>query len=96
MQHANLRISDVFDSVLLKEDPSLEMELLEHLKVACACINDRPWKRPTMIQVMAMFKEIQAGCGLDSQSTTATEDGGFSAVEMVEMSIKEGPELSKQ
>jgi protein brassinosteroid insensitive 1 len=49
-----------------------------------------------MIQVMATFKEIQAGSGLDSQSTTGTEDGGFSAVEMVEMSIKEGPELSKQ
>ncbi|KAL3584023.1 hypothetical protein D5086_015084 [Populus alba] len=95
-QHAKLRINDVFDPVLLKEDPNLEMELLQHLKVACACLDDRPWRRPTMIQVMATFKEIQAGSGLDSQSTTTTEDGGFSAVEMVEMSIKEGPELSKQ
>ncbi|KAG6767228.1 hypothetical protein POTOM_028421 [Populus tomentosa] len=95
-QHAKLRINDVFDPVLLKEDPNLEMELQQHLKVACACLDDRPWRRPTMIQVMATFKEIQAGSGLDSQSTTTTEDGGFSAVEMVEMSIKEGPELSKQ
>ncbi|KAL9356638.1 hypothetical protein Peur_049891 [Populus x canadensis] len=90
-QHAKLRISDVFDPVLLKEDPSLEMELLEHLKVACACLDDRSGRRPTMIQVMTMFKEIQAGSGLDSQSTIATEDGGFSADEMVEMSIREGP-----
>ena len=95
-QHAKLRISDVFDPELMKEDPNLEIELLQHLKVACACLDDRPWRRPTMIQVMAMFKEIQAGSGLDSASTIATEDGGFSAVEMVEMSIKEVPEFSKQ
>ncbi|KAI4317174.1 hypothetical protein L6164_025068 [Bauhinia variegata] len=94
-QHAKLRISDVFDPQLMKEDPSLEIELLQHLKVACACLDDRPWRRPTMIEVMAMFKEIQAGSGMDSQSTIATEDGGFSTVEMVEMTIKEVPE-SKQ
>ncbi|XP_057972245.1 systemin receptor SR160 [Malania oleifera] len=89
-QHTKLRISDIFDSELT-EDPSLEIELLQHLKVACACLDDRPWRRPTMIQVMAMFKEIQAGSGIDSASTIA-EDGGFGAVEGVEMSIKEGPE----
>ena len=94
-QHAKLRISDVFDPELMKEDPNLEIELLQHLKVACACLDDRPWRRPTMIQVMAMFKEIQAGSGLDSASTITTEDG-FSAVDMVEMSIKEAPEFSKQ
>ncbi|KAL5818557.1 hypothetical protein ACOSQ4_022399 [Xanthoceras sorbifolium] len=96
-QHAKLKISDVFDPELMKEDPNLEIELLQHLRVACACLDDRPWRRPTMIQVMAMFKEIQAGSGLDSQSTIATDDGGFSTVEMVEeMSIQEGPELTKQ
>ncbi|XP_050371527.1 systemin receptor SR160 [Argentina anserina] len=95
-QHAKLKISDVFDPELMKEDPTLEIELLHHLKVACACLDDRPWRRPTMIQVMAMFKEIQAGSGMDSQSTIATEDGGFGAVEMVEMSIKEDPEPGKQ
>ncbi|CAL9001180.1 unnamed protein product [Prunus brigantina] len=94
-QHAKLKISDVFDPELMKEDASLEIELLQHLKVACACLEDRPWRRPTMIQVMAMFKEIQTGSGIDSQSTIATDDGGFGAVEMVEMSIKEVPE-SKQ
>ncbi|XP_010555311.1 PREDICTED: protein BRASSINOSTEROID INSENSITIVE 1 [Tarenaya hassleriana] len=91
-QHAKLRISDVFDQELMKEDPGLEIELLQHLKVACACLDDRPFRRPTMIQVMAMFKEIQAGSGLDSQSTIATEDGGFGSIEMVDMSIKEVPE----
>nr|BAC99050.1 brassinosteroid receptor [Pisum sativum] len=94
-QHAKLKISDVFDKELMKEDPNLEIELLQHLKVACACLDDRPWRRPTMIQVMAKFKEIQAGSGMDSQSTIATEDEGFNAIEMVEMSIKEVPELIK-
>jgi protein brassinosteroid insensitive 1 len=95
-QHAKLKISDVFDPELMKEDSSLEIELLQHLKVACACLDDRPWRRPSMIQVMAMFKEIQAGSEIDSQSTIATEDGCFSAIEMVEMTIKEAPELIKQ
>ncbi|KAM1315708.1 hypothetical protein ACFX15_018726 [Malus domestica] len=95
-QHAKLKISDVFDPELMKEDASLEIELLQHLKVACACLDDRPWLRPTMIQVMLKLKEIQAGSGMDSQSTIATDDDGvFGGVEMVEMSIKEVPE-SKQ
>ncbi|KAF5202602.1 Leucine-rich repeat receptor protein kinase ems1 [Thalictrum thalictroides] len=95
-QHAKLKISDVFDPELMKEDPSLEIELLQHLKVACACLDDRPWRRPTMIQVMAMFKEIQAGSGIDSSTATVDEDGSFNVLEVVEMSIKEGNELSKQ
>ncbi|XP_042495241.1 systemin receptor SR160-like [Macadamia integrifolia] len=92
-QHAKLKISDVFDPELMKEDPSLEMELLQHLKVASACLDDRPWRRPTMIQVMALFKEIQAGSGIDSSSTDATINGSFTAVEM---SIKEAPEPCKE
>lgn len=94
-QHAKMKISDIFDPELMKEDPNLEVELLQHLKVACSCLDDRPWRRPTMIQVMAMFKEIQAGSGIDSQSTITNEEDSFNAVEMVEMSIKEVPELSK-
>ncbi|KAI6699710.1 hypothetical protein NL676_014034 [Syzygium grande] len=94
--HAKARVSDVFDQVLIKEDPNLEIELLQHLKVACACLDDRPWRRPTMIQVLAMFKEIQAGSGFDSISTMATDDGGFSSVEMSDLSIKEGPESGNQ
>ncbi|XP_021728154.1 systemin receptor SR160-like [Chenopodium quinoa] len=98
--HAKLKISDVFDPELTKEDPNLEIELLEHLKVACACLDDRPWKRPTMIQVMAMFKEIQAGSGFDSGSTITGDDGSFTTmggsfsttVDILDMSIKEVPE----
>ncbi|XP_022977566.1 systemin receptor SR160-like [Cucurbita maxima] len=91
-QHAKLDLTDVFDRELIKEDPSLKIELLEHLKVAVACLDDRSWRRPTMIQVMTMFKEIQAGSGMmDSQSTIGTENGGFS-VDIVDMSLKEVPE----
>ncbi|VFQ96771.1 unnamed protein product [Cuscuta campestris] len=89
-QQAKIRIREVFDPELLKEDPCIELELLEHLKVSVACLDDRPFKRPTMIQVMAMFKEIQAG--IDSSSTIGSEDGGgvFQAVPgVVNMSIKE-------
>lgn len=98
--HAKGKITDVFDRELLKEDASIEIELLQHLKVACACLDDRHWKRPTMIQVMAMFKEIQAGSGMDSTSTIGADDVNFSGVEGgIEMgingSIKEGNELSK-
>ncbi|GAB2282963.1 Brassinosteroid LRR receptor kinase [Dionaea muscipula] len=102
-QHAKLKISDVFDPELMKEDPSLEIELLQHLKVACACLDDRAWRRPTMIQVMAMFKEIQAGSGLDHSGST--EDSSFSMIGgscfstangTVDMSIKEVPEVVKQ
>ncbi|KAL8110658.1 hypothetical protein AgCh_026410 [Apium graveolens] len=93
-QHTKLKIIDVFDPQLLKEDPSLMIELLEHLKIACACLDDRQWKRPTMIQVMAMFKEIQAGSGFDSLSTIGADDHvNFGAVEGVEMSIKEDVEM---
>ncbi|XP_068653198.1 brassinosteroid LRR receptor kinase-like [Aristolochia californica] len=88
-QHAKLKISDVFDPELMKEDPNLEMELLQHLKIACACLDDRPWQRPTMIEVMTMFKEIQVGCTTDS---TVSDGSNFGVVEM--SSLKEGPELS--
>ncbi|ERN03889.1 hypothetical protein AMTR_s00078p00176180 [Amborella trichopoda] len=61
-------VSEVFDKELLEagsvqgaSPQELEVELLQHLKIACACLDDRPWRRPTMIQVMAMFKELQAG-----------------------------------
>ncbi|CAH8369320.1 unnamed protein product [Eruca vesicaria subsp. sativa] len=84
-QHAKLRISDVFDPELMKEDPAREIELLQHLKIAVACLDDRAWRRPTMLKVMAMFKEIQTGSGLDSQST-------IGSIEMVDMSIEEVPE----
>ena len=92
MKQQKSRINDVFDKELLREDPTLVLELLEHLKVAVACLDDRPWKRPTMIQVMAMFKEIQAGSALDSASTIAPGEDHFGAVEGIEMTIKEDSE----
>ncbi|XP_027366499.1 systemin receptor SR160-like [Abrus precatorius] len=93
---AKLKKSDVFDPELRKENPTPEVELAQYLNVAFACLDYPPLQRPSMIQVLARFKEIQAGSTLDSHSTIATEDGGFGAVELVEMSIKEAPELSKK
>lgn len=92
-QHAKLKISNVFDPELMKEDPSLEMELLQHLKVACDCLNDRQWTRPTMLQVLAKLKAIQSGTGDDSAISIESNHG---VVEVVEVSLKEGPELSKE
>ncbi|CAL9097540.1 unnamed protein product [Musa acuminata var. zebrina] len=90
-QHSKLRISDVFDPELLKEDPSLELELLEHLKIACSCLDDRPLRRPTMLRVMTMFKEIQAGLSMNATSSApaASMDGGFYEGDM---SLKESKE----
>ncbi|XP_072998662.1 brassinosteroid LRR receptor kinase BRI1-like [Typha latifolia] len=90
-QHTKLRVSDVFDRELLKDDPTLELELLEHLKIACACLDERPHRRPTMLKVMAMFKEIQAGSTVDSSASApaASIESDFG---MVEMSLKESKE----
>ncbi|KAI3750242.1 hypothetical protein L2E82_20875 [Cichorium intybus] len=82
-QHRKTKISDVFYWELLREDPGLEIELLQHLRVAVACLDDRAWNQPTMIQVMAMFKEIQAGAGIDSGSTIAGGEAHFSTVQEV-------------
>lgn len=57
------RSSEIFDPTLA-ETKSGEAELYQYLKIACECLDDRPNRRPTMIQVMAMFKELQ----LDSDS----------------------------
>ncbi|KAJ0450368.1 putative protein kinase RLK-Pelle-LRR-Xb-1 family [Helianthus annuus] len=94
-QHPTTRITDVFDRELLKEDPTLVDELVQHLRVAFMCLDDRPWKRPTMVGVMAMFKEIQAGSGVDSASTIASGEARFSTVEEVEMTIQEDGEESR-
>ncbi|CAA6666253.1 unnamed protein product [Spirodela intermedia] len=91
-QHTKLRLSDVFDKELLREDPSLELELLKHLKIACACLDDRPMRRPTMLKVMAMFKEIQVGLAVNSagSATVASLDSGC------DMALKEGREDKDQ
>uniref|UniRef100_A0ACD5Y2Z1 Uncharacterized protein n=1 Tax=Avena sativa TaxID=4498 RepID=A0ACD5Y2Z1_AVESA len=57
------RSSEVFDPTLT-DTKSGEADLYQYLKIASECLDDRPVRRPTMIQVMAMFKELQ----LDSDS----------------------------
>jgi serine/threonine protein kinase len=57
------RSSEIFDPTLTNTK-SGEAELYQSLKIARECLDDRPNQRPTMIQVMAMFKELQ----LDSDS----------------------------
>ncbi|URE34683.1 STYKc [Musa troglodytarum] len=52
------RCSEIFDPDLMK---SGEAELYQYLKIACECLDDRPLHRPTMIQVMAMFKDLVFG-----------------------------------
>ncbi|MQL82724.1 hypothetical protein Taro_015189 [Colocasia esculenta] len=75
-QHPRWWLADVFDPTLFRDDPSLELELLEHLKVACACLDDRPARCPTMLNVMAMFKEVRAGSTVGSTdvSTPSVDD----------------------
>ncbi|XP_068643318.1 receptor-like protein kinase BRI1-like 3 [Aristolochia californica] len=57
------RASEIFDPELTGSD-SGEAELYQYLQIASECLDDRPLRRPTMIQVMAMFKELQ----IDSES----------------------------
>lgn len=35
-----------------------DVELFHYLQIASQCLDDQPFKRPTMIQVMDMFKEL--------------------------------------
>jgi protein brassinosteroid insensitive 1 len=91
--HTKLKITDVFDPELLKDNPTLELELLEHLKIACACLDDRPPRRPTMLKVMTMFKEIQVGSTTDSKTSSVatgfSDDPGFGVIEMTLKEAKE-------
>jgi Leucine-rich repeat (LRR) protein len=51
------RSGDIFDPTLTNTK-SGEAELYQYLKIARDCLDDRPNQRPTMIQVMAMFKDL--------------------------------------
>ncbi|CAH9084703.1 unnamed protein product [Cuscuta europaea] len=94
------QIREVFDQDLFKDDyyPSLENELVLYLRVASECLDDRPWKRPPMVEVMAKFKEIQAGLGVESLPAVAVNCDDLSEIEGIELSIrwtiKEGNEQS--
>ncbi|CAK8564756.1 unnamed protein product [Lathyrus sativus] len=53
------RVSEILDPDLASQT-SGEGEVLQYLRIAFECLEERPYRRPTMIQVMAMFKELQA------------------------------------
>ncbi|KAJ6776817.1 hypothetical protein OIU74_000903 [Salix koriyanagi] len=57
------RSHGILDPELMTQK-SGEAELYQYLRIAFECLDDRPFRRPTMIQVMAMFKELQ----VDSES----------------------------
>ncbi|ONH99569.1 hypothetical protein PRUPE_6G036400 [Prunus persica] len=69
------RCNEILDTGLLPE-VSGEAELYQYLRIAFECLDDRPFRRPTMIQVMAMFKELQ----VDSENDVLD---GFSLKETV-------------
>ncbi|CAN6450565.1 unnamed protein product [Victoria cruziana] len=69
------RAMEIFDPMLLHEEIS-ESELYQYLKIASECLDDRPLRRPTMIQVMAMFKELQ----MESDSELDTFSIGDTAI----------------
>ncbi|CAN1847984.1 Serine/threonine-protein kinase BRI1-like 1 [Linum perenne] len=51
-----------------------EAEIQQYLRIAFECLDDRPFKRPTMIQVMAMFKELQVDDDNDDDSENESID----------------------
>jgi len=59
------RISEILDPELVMQSSS-EGELFQYLRIAFECLEERPYRRPTMIQVMAMFKELQVDTDNDS------------------------------
>ncbi|PKA62410.1 Receptor-like protein kinase BRI1-like 3 [Apostasia shenzhenica] len=66
------RKAEIFDPELVKEmKPGEDDELHKFLKIACQCLDDRPLRRPTMIQVMAIFKELK----IDSEIGSDVLDG---------------------
>ncbi|OWM81123.1 hypothetical protein CDL15_Pgr007154 [Punica granatum] len=56
------RSNEILDPELVVRK-SGQAELYHYLRVALDCLDDRPYRRPTMIQVMSMFKELQVDSG---------------------------------
>lgn len=56
--HKEKRNLEILDSELLMHQ-SGEAELYHYLEIAFECLDEKAYRRPTMIQVMAMFKELQ-------------------------------------
>lgn len=61
--HRDKRSQEILDPELLLITHS-SSELHHYLNIAFQCLDDKPFRRPTMIQVMTMFKELQ----MDSES----------------------------
>lgn len=61
--HRDNRSNEILDPELSVRK-SGQAEMYHYLRVAFECLDDRPDRRPTMIEVMAMFKELQ----VDSES----------------------------
>ncbi|KAG5546786.1 hypothetical protein RHGRI_018831 [Rhododendron griersonianum] len=62
--HKEKRSHEILDPELNSHESSRAAELYQCLRIAFECLDDRPFRRPTMIQVMAMFKDLQT----DSES----------------------------
>lgn len=71
--HREKRINEILDPELTMQT-SDETELYQYLRISFECLDDRPFKRPTMIQVMAMFKELQVDTEGDSLDSFSLKD----------------------
>ncbi|CAN7050219.1 unnamed protein product [Brassica oleracea var. botrytis] len=74
------RGDEILDPDLITEK-SGDVELFHYLKIASECLDDRPFKRPTMIQVMAMFKEFVQ---VDTENDDSLDDFSLKETPLVE------------
>ncbi|KAF3584446.1 hypothetical protein F2Q69_00031741 [Brassica cretica] len=74
------RGAEILDPDLITEK-SGDVELFHYLKIASQCLDDRPFKRPTMIQVMAMFKEFVQ---VDTENNDSLDDFSLKETPLVE------------
>ncbi|CAH2033448.1 unnamed protein product [Thlaspi arvense] len=80
------RGAEILDPELVTEK-SGDVELFHYLKIASQCLDDRPFKRPTMIQVMAMFKELKA----DTEEDESLDEFSLKETPLVEESRDKEP-----
>ncbi|XP_075481698.1 receptor-like protein kinase BRI1-like 3 [Primulina tabacum] len=62
--HKDKKSHEILDVDLITS-LSGDAELYQYLKIAFECLDDKPYRRPTMIQVMAKFKELMTDSGSD-------------------------------
>ncbi|KAG2305710.1 hypothetical protein Bca52824_025458 [Brassica carinata] len=74
------RGAEILDPDLITEK-SCDVELFHYLKIASQCLDDRPFKRPTMIQVMAMFKEFVR---VDTENDDSLDDFSLKETPLME------------